>query len=130
MTMPKEKAVTLAQKLRRLIDHEATPENERKVAENRLRSLMMEYEVTQADLDFEEIEDDIPVEASYDEVWQSILAHLGIPEDGAFELMGITTSKALKRIWIVGDLLEHADKKKLGKAVMDIALTLFKKGDI
>lgn len=119
----------MAKKVKALADHDSTTEEERTNARARLQEIMQTYEITERDIEQEELEPDLPMDATPDQIWDSILVQMGIPEEEFHKLLGSSVSSLLGKVWFVGELLKSEKSHALlGKAITDAALRLIRKG--
>jgi predicted nuclease with TOPRIM domain len=133
--MTREDVIKLARKLQRLAEHEQTEEAERDLAQARLQELLGKYHMTLEDLkeQVEELEpDELPADASYEEIWAAILDQIGLPPEELNKVIGSAVTGLLRKVWgkgyIIEDALDKTDETKLGRAVTTAALTLLRKG--
>jgi len=126
--MEHSEAIKLARKIKALVDHESTPDGERESAKARLQEVMKAHNITEEDLVREPLEPDLPAEATYDQIWESILAQVGVPEEEFHRVLGKSVSGLLGKVWFVGELLKSEQSHTmLGKGITDMVLTLIKK---
>ena len=89
----RDEAISLARKLQRLIDHPATGDHERNTATERLNDLMAKHGLTIDDLAEEQtLEPDLPMDATYEQIWISILDQMGIKHSDFNKQVGQTVA--------------------------------------